>query len=263
MIQINYNFKRLKVKNGERNDILIYMTKNPIFDQEILENGKAKWAQHKNICRDITTELKNYPCSYIFEQPIECKVPDKVKYLSLPIILTNIENDTYTELKDWLFDMKLLLMTKSKINQRDGEFAVCYDFVQRLLKKTKRFNLTSFKGWSKTIKSYKLKIDSLLQTAPPAARPYFPSDIPQIDYTTTNIGRSQIEFILKNYQKIQNPNDMHSLLNIIRLDINGSEPKDGFLNVDLFSLSVPTKCKIYDFLKSRIKDDDEDHSLKI
>lgn len=239
------------------------MSKEIFYDHVILEKGESKWKQHKNICYEITKELKDYPCSYLYEETLECKLPDNnVKHLSFPIILNNIENDTYKELQEWLFDMKLLLISPYKVHKRDDEFAICFDFVQRLLKKSKRFNLTTFKGWEKTIKAYKLKIDSLLQTAPPVVRTHFPLTIPPIEYTTKKIGPAQIEFIMKNYHKIQNPNDIHAILNIIRLDVNGNEPKEGLLEIDLSNLSMPTKCKIFDFMRYRMKID-EAHSPRL
>lgn len=251
------------VNCGEFFLLKLPMSKALICDPEILEDGKNKWKLHKNICYEITTELQSCPCSYIYEQPIECQTSDSPKMLSFPIILKNISDDVYTELKEWMFDMKLLFITPCKGHKTSGEMAIGYDYIQRLMKKVKRFNLTTFKGWSKTIKSYNLKIESLLQTAPPIARSHFPLTIPPIEYTTKRIGPAQIEYILKNYHRIQRPNDIHSILNIVRLDVNGCEPKDGLLDIDLFKLSVPTRCKIYDFMRYKFKEDEEDHSLKM
>ncbi|KAK8888167.1 Histidine-containing phosphotransfer protein 3 [Tritrichomonas musculus] len=233
----------------------------PSIDPEILENGEAKWKYHKDVCASIVTELRGYPCSYLFEEPRECKIVDQGKVLSFQIILDNINNGVYTQLKDWVLDMKLLLTTGFKVHKRPSEFAICYDFVQRFMKKSRRLNLTSLRSWSKTIMAYKLKIDSLLQTSPPAARKYFPTTIPQIEYTTKKIGLPQIEFIKKNSLELQDPNDIHSLLNIIRLDVNSVEPQNGLLDIDLCTLSMPTRCKIYDFMRSRIKENDQDHAL--
>ena len=234
-----------------------------MFHSDLLKEGSKNWHIHKVLCKQIITELRSFPCSYIFDSDCDCEFPDsnnpsskKSKTLSFKIILENIDNGTYKELKDFIFDMKLLLSTLIKKNySKEGKqkpiFNVSVDYLKRFQKRMGRFDQTTIQGWYKTIAVHKLRIDHLLQNSTPATQPYFPFPTPE-PYPTKVIGSQHIEFILEYSTRIKDPLSVRKLLNIIKNDYRcPTIPKDGTLEVDLHNLQQTTIRRIYDFIAAR------------
>ncbi|OHT07413.1 hypothetical protein TRFO_24363 [Tritrichomonas foetus] len=236
-----------------------------MMSQDVLKDGKLKWCYQRELCYEITTELQSFPCSYIFEQELECKLPESQnqkplesqthRILSFPIISKNIIDGTYSELKEWILDMKLFLSSQIKKNyMKDDktELTICVDYMKRFQKRMKRFDLQTTRGWYRQMYWLKLQIDSLLHNSPEEIQDYFPYPKIEEPSVTKKIGPPQIEFILENYGYIKTQSDIRKLYTILSMDTDTPLPEDGILEVDLFTMKQPTICKIFDFVRSRV-----------
>lgn len=226
-----------------------------LLSRETVNQSKTLWYQHKRVCQSITDELMKFPCSDLLNIPYDCRMhasnaPNKI--LSFAIISTNISNNMYSEIKEWILDIKVYFRNAITFHQNNVKSAVYLDFYKKFEKKIRDAEIFNIKGWYEKVLSLKLKIDDLLQNSPPITHPYFPYP-KSIEYTTIKTRREEIAYILNNYSKITEPSGVRDLLNIINLDINAPIPNDGILEVDIGKLARKTRCKLYDMIKSKLQ----------
>ena len=226
-----------------------------LLSRETVNQSKTLWYQHKPVCQSITDELMKFPCSDLLNIPYDCRMretnaPNKI--LSFAIISTNISNNMYSEIKEWIVDMKVYFQNAILFHRSSVKSAVYLDFYKKFEKKVRDAEIFHIQGWYKKVLSLKLKIDNLLQNSPPITQLYFPYP-KSIEYTTIKTRREEIAYILNNYSKITEPSGVRELLNIINLDIGAPIPNDGILEVDISKLARKTRCKLYDTIKSKLQ----------
>jgi hypothetical protein len=206
------------------------------------------------MCLDIMNEFLGFPCSNVFQKPVECRtVLGPSNPLSLPIVRERLTSGAYAEPGEWARDMTALFRARLPAAGEDGlarlTAYLAEDYLRRLSKRMRRLSALAPEGWLRRTERLNLKLGHLLQHAPRAAAAHFPV-LQVAPPETARLNAAQYDFIVRVCPRVTAPLDLLRLSRIVDADASaGTSVADGEMRVDLAQLAVPTACAVFDLLR--------------
>lgn len=198
---------------------------------------------------DCMDNVMALPTSMILTQTIPVKTtPDsKEMVLSFEIIRKNLCENKYSNFKEWVEDCKNYLKACREKNSDDQIIKLALWHLQMKFGKYLHKSMIAIPSeWGKQVITYKLKIDNLLRSAPPAIEGSMP--MIQMNTKSTPIDLHSLSYISKNADKITTPTQLMTALcilqeNPVSIDINQNP-----LKIDVKIIQHNTLAKLYNYM---------------
>ena len=191
------------------------------------------------------------PTSIILMQglPVKSSPDSPEKILSFEVIRTNLCENKYKSFKEWVEDCRNYLKACRENNNDDRIVKLALWHLQMKFGKFLHKSMIAMPAeWGKQIITYKMKIDNMLRSAPPAIE----KDMPLIQMNTqsTSIDLHCLSYMEKNTDKLTSPTQLMTALCILQENPVGIDINQNPLKIDVKTIQHPTLSKLYNYMNT-------------
>lgn len=211
------------------------------------------------ICKEITEELRKYPCAKIFNEPVKSDAQGAQNYYKkvknpqdLGTIYKRLENGEYTDIKTWEKDINAVCQNAELYNGRDSYYAVVAHQMTKHFKKLKRrLDIMKISGWMKCMYLLREKLDRMLLSPPSSVGTIFPIRKPSSYLDYAPFSSRELDCFIEASRAFYKSDDLLQICKILQYEKQMENPKEELvINVD--EISSKSLHILRDFFKKRL-----------